>query len=1088
MPERPENIRQGCLKSRLSVAALALWMLLAGSGLAVGQPVPSTGGPPPSDPRPVPDGPGKARRVLLLFGAPRLTPAIEAVDTAIRSTIESRSPVPVTFYTEYLDFTLFGGDEPQPELRALLQRKYATRPIDLIVAIASRPLRVALRNRKDLFSNAPVVFVSVDPKAAADLRLDADVTGTWLHIGWTETLDLARRLQPDIRRAVVIGGVTPADRVWLDQARQQLAMRSGSVEVEYLAGLGLEDVLKAVAALPTRTVVLVGPFLRDVTGRDFVMPEAIGQIAASSSVPTYGVMDSAVGAGAVGGHVVSFEAHGRIAADLALRVLAGERPPPTEASTTVSMVDARQLARWHLDARRLPAGTVVRFREPSLWERHRWAIILVLSVLAGQTLVVAALLFERRRRQRAQAALEDRLRFETLLTEISAGFADPPGGVLREPDRTARPADSVDDLVREGLRRIAQGLGAEGASLWRFSTSGASLTVSWSQQGLSAPPAEVSLDDFPFLRTRVMQGETLRFLSLDELPSEASVDRQSLARYEVRSLVAVPLEVADPDRRTISCLTLRNGRTWPDDVVQRLRTVGEVFAGALARAQAEAALSESEARFRSMADNAPVLIWMSGLDKGCTFFNKGWLDFTGRPMAKELGSGWVEGVHPDDVDRCLDTYVSAFDLRQPFSMEYRLRRHDGQYRTIVDRGVPRFAPDGTLVGYIGCADDITERKRGEELPRQVLEAAPNAMIMANQDGRITLVNAAVETVFGYAREELIGSAIEILVPERVRSHHPGDRTHYFADPRVRMMGAGRELYGRRKDGSAVPVEIGLTPIQTPEGLFVLASVIDITARKAAELDAERHRAELAHVERISTMGQLATSLAHELNQPLTAILANAQTAQEWLSRASPDLAEIRETVDDIITEDIRASEVIRRMRGLIRKGELRSDAVDVNELARDVTRLAANDALLRGASIECDLSPALPTVRGDVVQFQQVLLNLLVNGLHAVAEQPSPRRRVIVRTASRDGGVEVSVQDTGKGIAESDLQQVFAPFYSTKGEGLGVGLSISRSIVETYGGRIWAENNPDGGAIFRVRLPAGSTAAEPPDHSADLPG
>ena len=203
------------------------------------------------------------------------------------------------------------------------------------------------------------------------------------------------------------------------------------------------------------------------------------------------------------------------------------------------------------------------------------------------------------------------------------------------------------------------------------------------------------------------------------------------------------------------------------------------------------------------------------------------------------------------------------------------------------RGVPRFAPDGTLVGYIGCADDITERKRGEELPRQVLEAAPNAMIMVNQDGRITLVNAAVETVFGYAREELIGSAIEILVPERVRSHHPGDRTHYFADPSVRMMGAGRELYGRRKDGSAVPVEIGLTPIQTPEGLFVLASVIDITARKAAELEAERHRAELAHVERISTMGQLATSLAHELNQPLTAILANAQTAQEWLSASVP---------------------------------------------------------------------------------------------------------------------------------------------------------------------------------------------------------
>jgi signal transduction histidine kinase len=242
------------------------------------------------------------------------------------------------------------------------------------------------------------------------------------------------------------------------------------------------------------------------------------------------------------------------------------------------------------------------------------------------------------------------------------------------------------------------------------------------------------------------------------------------------------------------------------------------------------------------------------------------------------------------------------------------------------------------------------------------------------------------------------------------------------------------------------------------------------------------------VARISTMGQLATSLAHELNQPLTAILANAQTVQEWLARPSPDLAEIRETVDDIVTEAMRASEVIRRMRGLLKKGELRSDAVDFNEVVREVTRLIANAALLRGASIEPDLSPALPRVRGDAVQFQQVLLNLLVNGLHAVAEQPPPRRRVIVRTASRDGGVEVCVQDTGKGIAESDLQQIFALFYSTKGEGLGVGLSISRSIVEAYGGRIWAENDPDGGAIFRIRLPAGPTAAGPPGPAADLPG
>src|SRR5262249_16159669 len=172
-----------------------------------------------------------------------------------------------------------------------------------------------------------------------------------------------------------------------------------------------------------------------------------------------------------------------------------------------------------------------------------------------------------------------------------------------------------------------------------------------------------------------------------------------------------------------------------------------------------------------------------------------------------------------------------------------------------------------------------------------------------------------------------------------------------------------------------------------------------------------------------------------------------------------------------VAEDIRAGEVIRRMRTLLKKGEVGSDAVDLNEVVREVTRLTASDALLRGATIECDLSSGLPMVRGDAVQFHQVLLNEGVNALHAVAEGPPHRRRVIVRTINADDSVEVSVHDTGKGIAESDLQQVFAPFFSTKGEGLGVGLSISRSIVERYGGRVWAENDPDDGAAFRVRLP-----------------
>ena len=348
-----------------------------------------------------------SRRVLLLFTEPRLTPALVAVDTAIRSTMESRSPGGQSFYTEYLDLNLFDGAAPLAELRELLRRKYASRPLDVILAGGSRALQIALRNRADLFSNAPVVFIAVDPTAAADLPIEADVTGTWLHLGWAETLELARLLQPDIRRAVVITGAAMAEQVWMAAARQQLAATGRSIEVEFRAGPRVEDLLAEVRGLSPGTVVLAGAFLRDVTGRDFTTATVVGRIAAASRVPVYVSTEAPVGAGVVGGHVVSFEAHGRVAADLALRVLAGERPLPTEAGTNVPMFDARQLARWGFDARRLPADSRILFQEPSAWALYRWYILVALGVLLAQSGLIGALLFQRAQRRRAQVAIRD---------------------------------------------------------------------------------------------------------------------------------------------------------------------------------------------------------------------------------------------------------------------------------------------------------------------------------------------------------------------------------------------------------------------------------------------------------------------------------------------------------------------------------------------------------------------------------------------------------------------------------------------------------------------------------------------------------
>jgi two-component system sensor kinase FixL len=344
----------------------------------------------------------------------------------------------------------------------------------------------------------------------------------------------------------------------------------------------------------------------------------------------------------------------------------------------------------------------------------------------------------------------------------------------------------------------------------------------------------------------------------------------------------------------------------------------------------------------------------------------------------------------------------------------------------------------------------------------------------NQAGTITLVNAAVEALFGYTRDELIGRPVELLVPERFHGHHPSDRQRYCGDPRARAMGAGREVFGRCKDGREVAVEIGLTPIQTAQGPFVLASVTDITARKQAELDVRRHRAELAHVTRIATMGELAASLAHELNQPLTAILSNAQAAQRFLAAKPAELEEVREILRDIVQDDRRAGEVIRRLRALVRKEQPTFTSLDLSSVLRDVVLLLHSDAMLRSSRVTVDVSPELPPVRGDRIQLQQVALNLVLNAFDAMKECPVEAREVLVLAARESPHlIRVAVRDGGTGVRTGALDEIFQPFYTTKRDGLGMGLSISRSIIEAHGGRLWAENNPDRGATFYFTVPLG---------------
>jgi two-component system sensor kinase FixL len=279
---------------------------------------------------------------------------------------------------------------------------------------------------------------------------------------------------------------------------------------------------------------------------------------------------------------------------------------------------------------------------------------------------------------------------------------------------------------------------------------------------------------------------------------------------------------------------------------------------------------------------------------------------------------------------------------------------------------------------------------------------------------------------------------------------------------------------RRYDGEYRWVLNRATPRIDVQGTFLgfIGSCIDIDDRKRSESETVKHRDELAHVTRVSMMGELAASLAHELNQPLTAILSNAQAAQRFLSGKASDVEEVREILSDIVEDNKRAGEVIRRMRALVKKEEFEFSSLDLGEIIQEIITLVHSDAVLRNVGIRLDINGNLPQMMGDKIQLQQVLLNLLLNAFDAMTDCPADEREVFVR-AELDGKnmIRTSVSDCGTGLTSDRLDRIFEPFFTTKREGLGMGLSISRSIIEAHGGRLWAENNRSSGATFSFTLP-----------------
>ncbi|GAB3509387.1 two-component system sensor histidine kinase NtrB [Pseudoxanthomonas daejeonensis] len=409
-------------------------------------------------------------------------------------------------------------------------------------------------------------------------------------------------------------------------------------------------------------------------------------------------------------------------------------------------------------------------------------------------------------------------------------------------------------------------------------------------------------------------------------------------------------------------------------------------------------------------------------------------------------------------------------IRQPaYEFEYRIQRPDGVRRWILLRGNVEHDVRGAPLVVRGVTLDVTRRKEEADLLRTLLEAAPSALLMFDESGSVRYANVAAASTFGYSQEEMAGMEVAALIAEEARTQ---DLLLWrqFVDSARNEMGGAHDLHGQRRGGEPFPIEVRLCRVVLEDRTRIMVAVTDLSARKKVEYEMAMERESVAHLARVTMLGELSGSLAHELNQPLAAILSNAQAAQRILNRDPSDLDQVQEILADIVETDRRAGQVISRLRSMLRREAREFAPLEINEVVQDCVRLMRNDLLNRRVSCRMNLMPGLPDCPGDPIQLQQVLMNLMRNACDALPDDPA-NRIIRIRTHRTETGVRAEVVDTGSGIPEDMLERIFTPFETTKATGMGMGLAVCRTIVRAHGGRIWAENVRPQGARVSFDLP-----------------
>jgi PAS domain S-box-containing protein len=493
----------------------------------------------------------------------------------------------------------------------------------------------------------------------------------------------------------------------------------------------------------------------------------------------------------------------------------------------------------------------------------------------------------------------------------------------------------------------------------------------------------------------------------------------------------------------------------------------------------EAQLAKAERELRLTLDSIPTLAWRTGADGLAEYLNQRWLDYTGFSLEQALGWQWQAAIHPDDRAMLLESWQEMLALEKPAVVEARMRRFDGTYRWFLFRAEPSHDEAGAVVGWYGTNTDIEDRKQAESALHRSQAYSAEAQKLS-QTGSFAWEVATRDYFWSDQTYQILGfdRSVKPSISLVVQRTHPEDRFIMERELDRSAQGAPYHDFEVRllmPDGQIRHIHLLAHRITYQSGNEeIVGAVMDITEARRSQETLHTAQSALAHASRVATLGEISASIAHEVNQPLAAIVANGQACLRFLRREKPDLDDVRGTVEWMVKDGNRAGEVIRRVRGLLKNADTQKVPLDVNDLINEVVALLQRELGAQHATLRLDLAPALPLIIADRVQLQQVIINLVMNGaeaMQAVADRP---HALVIRSYEDEADeVVVAVQDSGVGIPAGSTGRVFDAFFSTKSGGLGMGLSICRSIVEVHGGRLWATGNSEGpGTTFQFALPS----------------